>query len=83
MFFKVFGIMWPGNGTVYLSQNMDFIKPMYAGEKYLAKFSVIKAFPKNKFSVRTIVLNANGEKTIEGNAVIRCDNSPAPKGFQV
>lgn len=75
VFSKVFGTIWPGNGTIYLSQNMKFLKPMFTNEKYLAKFEVIEILPRNKFMVRTIITNIHNENTIEGNAIIKYDNS--------
>lgn len=71
VFSKVFGTIWPGNGTIYLSQTMNFIKPMYASEKYLAKFEVIEILPKNKYWVKTTIVDGNNENTIEGKALIK------------
>lgn len=78
VFSKVFGTIWPGYGTIYLSQNLNFIKPMYTSEKYIAKFEVIEVLPKNKFLVKTIIANMNKENTIEGEAIIKYDNIPSP-----
>lgn len=81
IFSKVFGTMWPGNGTIYLSQNMNFVKPMYVEEKYLARFVVIKVLPKNKFLVETIITNSNNENTIEGDAIVKYENNPGLKNI--
>lgn len=82
VFSKVFGTIWPGNGTVYLSQNMNFIKPMYPNEIYVAKFEVIEVLPKNKFVISTIIENSNNKNTIEGKAVIMFDNDLIPERNQ-
>lgn len=76
---KVFGIIWPRNGTIYLSQNMSFIKPMYTSEKYSAKLKVIEVLPRNKFLARTIKINRKNENTIEGEAIIKYDNNEQVK----
>ena len=34
VFSKVFGMLFPGQGTIYLSQEMSFRAPVFAGEKY-------------------------------------------------
>jgi len=73
VFSKVFGTIWPGNGTIYLSQTMKFIKPMYTKEKYLAKFEVVEILPKNKFLVKTTIVDTDNENTIEGEALIKYD----------
>ena len=41
VFSKVFGMLFPGQGTIYLSQEMSFRAPVFAGEKYTAEFEVI------------------------------------------
>ena len=76
VFSKVFGTIWPGNGAIYLSQNLNFIKPMYASEIYLAKFEVLEILAKNKFLINTIIKNTFNEKTIDGNAIIQYNNIP-------
>jgi 3-hydroxybutyryl-CoA dehydratase len=73
VFSKVFGTIWPGNGAIYLSQTMRFLKPMYTKEKYIAKFEVVEILPKNKFVVKTIIVDAGNDKTLEGEAVIKFD----------
>lgn len=79
VFSKVFGTLWPGNGTIYMNQKMNFMKPMYAGEKYLAKFVVIEVLPRNKFLVSTTISNRNNENTIEGEAMIKYDHNSVDK----
>lgn len=71
VFSKVFGIIWPGNGTIYLSQTMNFIRPMFTGEKYTAKFEVTEVLPKGKFWVQTTIVNVANQITIEGKALIK------------
>ncbi len=71
IFSKVFGTIWPGNGTIYLSQTMNFLKPMYAGQKYLAKFEVTEIISNSKVKVSTIIKSENNKNTIEGFATIK------------
>lgn len=78
VFSKVFGTIWPGNGTIYLSQTMKFIKPMYTKEKYWAKFEVVEILPKNKFLVKTTIVDTDNENTIEGEALIKYDQKSCP-----
>jgi len=33
LFSKIFGTLFPGVGTIYLSQTLNFLKPMYAGKE--------------------------------------------------
>lgn len=40
VFSKVFGTVFTGPGSIYLSQEMTFRRPMYPGEQYLATFTI-------------------------------------------
>ena len=70
VFSKVFGTIFPGEGTIYLKQNMAFLKPMFVGENYSAKFKVDELFPKNRALIKTIIKNYNEEIVINGDALI-------------
>ncbi len=40
LFSKVFGTLFPGEGTIYLKQSLNFLKPMYVDVSYEAVFTV-------------------------------------------
>jgi len=40
MFSKIFGTIYPGEGGIYLSQTVKFIKPVFINEKVLAKITL-------------------------------------------
>ncbi|HRG58861.1 MAG TPA: MaoC family dehydratase [Bacteroidia bacterium] len=40
LFSKVFGTLFPGEGTIYLKQSLSFLKPMYVDTMYEAVFTV-------------------------------------------
>src|SRR6478735_2495722 len=40
IFSKVFGTLFPGEGTIYLKQTMAFVKPMFVDTAYEAVFMV-------------------------------------------
>jgi acyl dehydratase len=40
LFSKVFGTLFPGEGTIYLKQSLNFLKPMYVDVTYEAIFTV-------------------------------------------
>jgi acyl dehydratase len=40
IFSKVFGVLFPGEGTIYLKQSLSFLKPMYVNVQYEARFVV-------------------------------------------
>ena len=72
VFSKVFGTIFPGEGTIYLKQDMAFFKPMFTDEPYRAIFKVSQVFPeKNRALISTVVENGNGEVIISGEALIK------------
>ncbi len=72
VFSKVFGTMFPGEGTIYLKQNLSFFKPMFVEQDYLAKFSVQEVFSeKNRALVITEIVDLNNEIVIKGEALIK------------
>lgn len=60
LFSKVFGTLFPGEGTIYLKQTLNFLKPMYVDTTYEAVFTV-KEVLKDKH--RAIVETTIKDKT--------------------
>ena len=56
LFSKVFGTLFPGEGTIYLKQSLSFLKPMYVDADYVAEFKVKEAIKdKNRAIIETII----------------------------
>lgn len=72
IFSKVFGTLFPGEGTVYLSQTMKFLRPMYVNTEYEAVFTVKDIqLDKNLAIVTTQMLDKASQKvTIDGEATV-------------
>lgn len=70
IFSKVFGTIFPGEGTIYLKQSMEFKKPMYVDTDYEAHFTVIAVDKqKNRAVIETKVIDkSTGATTITGEA---------------
>ena len=67
----VIGTYLPGEGTIYLSQNTKFIKPVYFGDTITAKVKIIeKNEIKNKIKLYTKCTNQNNEIVIEGESIV-------------
>lgn len=72
VFSKVFGTIFPGEGTIYLKQNMSFFKPMFTSENYVATFKILEVQKdKNRALVQTQVLDENKNIIINGEALIQ------------
>lgn len=67
----VLGTRLPGPGAIYLSQSLEFKRPVYLGETITAKAEVIEKDDRHKKAVlRTWVENSAGEAVLEGQAVV-------------
>lgn len=60
LFSKVFGTLFPGEGTIYLKQSLSFLKPMYVDTDYEAVFTVKEVMgDKNRAVVETLIKDKN------------------------
>jgi acyl dehydratase len=63
LFSKVFGVLFPGEGTIYLGQNIQFLKPMYAGKTYQAVLTVKEInLEKNRAVIETKIIDPKTDK---------------------
>ena len=71
VFSKVFGTMFPGEGTIYLNQNLQFLRPMLVNVEYVAQFEVVEIDrEKHRATITTIVINDEGKKVVDGSAIL-------------
>lgn len=71
IFSKVFGTIFPGIGSIYLSQTMVFYRPMFVDVLYTANFKIIsKDIEKKQALISTIITNSEGKNVIVGEAII-------------
>ena len=68
----VLGMKLPGPGTVYMGQELKFVRPVYLGDTITAKAVVETIDPAKKMiRMRTTCTNQKGETVIEGYANAR------------
>jgi len=68
---KVIGRDFPGDGTIYVSQQVKFKRPVFIGDKVTVKIEVLeKNDSKKRITLSTDVYNEENKKVIEGNAEI-------------
>lgn len=70
VFSKVFGTLFPGDGTIYLSQSVSFLRPMFVDTIYEAQFEVVEITEKNRARISTNIINPEGKKIVVGEAVV-------------
>jgi acyl dehydratase len=71
LFSKVFGTLFPGEGTIYLKQSLNFLKPMYPDTEYEAVFTVKEIIrEKNRAIVETVIRDQDGKTCTSGEATV-------------
>lgn len=67
----VLGTKLPGQGTIYLSQNLKFIAPVKIGDTITAKVEIIELTDAKKMvKLRTTCVNQDGVLVIDGEAKV-------------
>lgn len=69
----VIGMKLPGPGTIYMSQNSSFIKPVYINDTITAKVKVIECLKEEKgiYKLETNVFNQDNDLVLKGEAVVK------------
>lgn len=65
----VLGCQFPGTGTIYLSQTLKFLKPVFIDDEITLRLEVLEIInAKNRVRLETAFTNQNGEAVITGEA---------------
>jgi len=68
---KVLGMDFPGMGTVYISQNSIFKRPVYVDTTVSVEVKVAQVIEeKRRLVLDTNILNSNGEVCVAGTATV-------------
>lgn len=68
---KVLGMDFPGQGTVYISQNSIFKRPVYVDTTVEVEVKVAQIIPeKRRLVLDTNIFNSNGEVCVTGSATV-------------
>ncbi len=67
----ILGTEFPGVGTIYLSQTLKFVKPVFIGDEVTFHLKVLELIEeKNRIRIETICENQKGEAVVTGEALI-------------
>lgn len=67
---KVLGCELPGEGSIYVSQQVKFLRPVKIGDEITATVEVLEKDDKKKFiTLKTYCKNQLGKMVIDGQAV--------------
>jgi 3-hydroxybutyryl-CoA dehydratase len=73
LFSNVIGMKLPGPGTIYMEQDMKFLKPVYIGDTVSARVEIVEVLnqEKNVLRLSTQIKNQNGDIVIDGFAIVK------------
>ena len=66
----VLGTKLPGPGTIYLNQELSFLKPVYIGSTISVTLTVIEKLPKNRVILECKCVNQKDELVCSGVAKV-------------
>ena len=67
----VLGMHFPGVGSIYLSQTLKFLKPVFIGDEITFSLKVLELFKeKNRVRLETICTNQKDETVLTGEALV-------------
>lgn len=69
-FSQIFGTKLPGYGCVYVSQNLQFLRPVYINDTVIAVVEVSSINLNKRRVLFKTYCTVNGKKVIDGNAEI-------------
>ncbi|ELY46989.1 CBS domain-containing protein (plasmid) [Natronorubrum bangense] len=69
--------------TIYVSQDLVFLGPIGLGERVTAVCEIVGEISDRKFELTTDVLNADGERVIEGEATVLVDDLPETAAIEI
>lgn len=68
---KVLGMDFPGQGTIYISQNSVFKRPVYVDTNVSVEVKVTQVIPeRRRLVLDTNVFNGDGELCVAGSATV-------------
>jgi acyl dehydratase len=73
----VIGTRLPGPGTIYLSQDLRFVRPVLFGDTVTARVEVVEAnLEKNRVRLKTSCVNQHGDEVLVGEALVKPSRTP-------
>ena len=73
----VIGTRLPGPGTIYVSQDLRFLRPVKLGDAIRARVQVIETSrERNRVRLRTVCRNQRGEEVLTGEALVMPSRTP-------
>jgi len=75
IFSRLLGTVFPGEGSIYLGQTLQFKRPVYPGEAYTARVEITSLDGRNSATFSTVLTHTSTAKVvIEGEAKVMNKN---------
>jgi 3-hydroxybutyryl-CoA dehydratase len=72
LFSAIIGTKFPGEGSIYLNQNLSFLRPVFHNQVVFATVTVKELYPeKHRLLLDTICKDENGIVLITGTALVK------------
>ena len=70
-FGKVMGTKFPGSGSIHISQNLSFKKPLYPDQKYFVCVELIRRIKDKHFGVfKTQIFDITDKIVVDGTGIV-------------
>ena len=66
---NIIGNVMPGSGTIYETQNLQFLKPCFIDDTVRTEVEIVELLPKGRVRLSTRCYNQDGELLINGEAI--------------
>ena len=66
----VLGNEFPGHGTIYISQSLNFTSPVFIDDKITIVIEVLEGSNSSRMKLKTLCMNQDNNIVIDGEAVV-------------
>ena len=66
----VLGNEFPGHGTIYISQSLNFTSPVFINDKITIVIDVLEGSNSKRMKLKTLCMNQDNNVVIDGEAVV-------------
>ncbi len=72
MISNILAMQLPGEGTIYLEQNMKFLAPVFHGDTLIAEVEIVDVIPEKSYVLlKTTINKDNGTLVLSGEAKVK------------
>lgn len=67
----VLGMKLPGVGTIHISQQLSFMKPVFIGDTVTVQLEVMEILEKGHLRIQSQIQNQHGEMVVDGYSIVK------------